>query len=119
MEKTKHIVPTTGDQMSNNKDKLTQLWLERLSQNRGLEISDLYRYSKIRLKKKRNKKKFNKDYSQYVADTIRNIYWGSHISTPIANSFKRASDAICDLKVEPMNCPKVELVYSNFKYEEK
>ena len=98
-------------QITNLDNKLTKLWLDKISKNENLTIEDLYIFSKIRLKSRRAKKKFNKDYERYISKEIKEIYWGCLIATPITKSFNKLSGFDL-LKVEPMNkIPNIELIY--------
>ena len=60
--------------------KLTNKFLNKLQHNETLSISDLYKFSNISLKRKRNRKKFNKHYSRYISQDVIETYRGNCIS---------------------------------------
>ncbi len=100
-------------------NKLQTLWLERILANQNLGIEDLFRYSKIKLKKSRNKKKFLKHYGRYVPKNIYETYWGCVMAHPLVSSFKHVNE-FPDLKpINSEGLPKVELCYLDYKYENK
>ena len=87
----------------------------KLVNGEEVNVSSLYRFSKINLKKKRNKKKFDKQYTRYISKDIFDIYIGLQLTKPIINSFKRMSEF--NLNIEPIeNSPKGEIIYLDYKY---
>jgi hypothetical protein len=68
-------------------NKLTTKWFEKITKGETINIADLYEFSKIKLKRSRMRKKFNKNYSRYVSNEIIETYWGICLSTPLINSF--------------------------------
>lgn len=92
-------------------EKLRNIWTSKLLIGETINIVDIYQFSKIRLKKKRSRKKFNKDYTRYVSEKIRLAYWGCLTSGVVYNTFKNISGFNLP-DVEPMNgIPDIELVY--------
>lgn len=78
-----------------------------------LDITSLYRYSTISLKRKRFRKKFNKNPQKYVSHRI----WVSYsIQVSIVNSFGRVMDLNLT-PVENIDIPTGELIYSDYKYK--
>jgi hypothetical protein len=105
--------------MESKISKITTIWLDKLQNNERLTISDLYPFSKINLKKRRNKKKFDKHYIRYVKKEIYQAYWGCLFAHPLVSSFKFPELRECN-NIEPINdSPNVELVYLDYKYENK
>ena len=101
------------------KNKLTQKWIEKLQKGETINITDLYEFSKVKLKRSRMCKKFHKYYDRYVSEEIKQTYWGICFSNPLVNSLKIYSDLGKDiLRIEPMDeTPKIELIYPDFQYK--
>ena len=100
--------------MENN--KLTLIWFKKIQKGETINITDLYKFSKIKLKRSRIRKKFQKYYERYVSEEIKKIYWDILFSTPIVNSFKKQMDFKLD--IESMEgTPKVELCYIDYQYK--
>lgn len=78
--------------MENN--KLTLKWLEKIQKGETINITDLYEFSKVKLKRSRIRKKFHKYYERYVSEEIKKTYWDIFFSKPL--DFKL-------LDIEPMN----------------
>jgi hypothetical protein len=94
--------------------KLTKIWLEKIQKNEQLEITDLYPFSKIKLKHSiRRHKKFYKNYERYVSQKVLEAYWSCLISSPLVNSFRKSIEL--DLKVisAEEGIPKGLLIYPN------
>lgn len=100
--------------MENN--KLTLKWLRKIQNGETINITDLYEFSKIKLKRNRIRKKFHKYYERYISEEIKKTYWGILFSTPLVNNFKKQMDFKLD--VEPIEgTPKVELIYIDYQYK--
>lgn len=96
-------------------NKLIQKWIEKTQRGEVINITDLYEFSNIKLKRSRMRKKFNKHYVKYVPKTIIETYWGICCSTPLVNSFKKYTDL--DLNVESIGSTKITLTYPDFHYK--
>ena len=101
------------------KNKLTQKWIEKLQKGEIINITDLYEFSKVKLKRSRMRKKFHKYYDRYVSEEVKQTYWGICFSNPLISSFKLYSNLGKDfVSVEPMEgTPKVELIYFDYQYK--
>lgn len=100
--------------MENN--RLTLKWFKKIQKGETINITDLYEFSKIKLKRSRIRKKFHKYYERYVSEEIKKIYWDILFSTPLVNSFKKQMDFKLD--IESMEgTPKVELCYIDYQYK--
>jgi hypothetical protein len=99
-------------------DKLSKKYFEQALKGEKINITDLYEFSKIKLKRKRQRKKFEKYYHRYVPKDICLAYWGICLAFSMVNSFKRYSDIDKSmLKIEPINgTPKIELCYLDYQY---
>lgn len=97
-------------------EKLESIWISRILEEKTLRPTDLYPYSKIKLNKKRNKKKFNKHFLRYVSENIFEVYLSCIIATPIVGSFQNQ----IDFALEPISSdtPNVELKYLDYNYNE-
>lgn len=97
-------------------NKLTLKWLEKLQKGENINITDLYVFSKIKLKRNRMRKKFNKHYERYVSNEIMETYWSILFTSPLINTFKKQMDFKLDIK--SMNdIPNIKLIYPDFKYK--
>ena len=97
-------------------NKLQEIWTNKLSKGEDISITDLYQFSKIKLKRSRMRKKFNKYYDKYVSKEIKDTYWGIVFARPLLNSFKIYSDLGTNsdnfIHVTPIEgMPKVKLYY--------
>jgi hypothetical protein len=99
-----------------NMNKLTLKWLEKIQKGETINITDLYEFSKVKLKRSRIRKKFHKYYERYVSEEIKKTYWDILFSTPLVNSFKKQMDFKL-LYIEPMKGPKAELFYYDYQYK--
>ena len=63
----------------------------------GCEV--LFKFSKIRLRKKRFKKKFMKNYTKYVSDRVRSKYW----SVIMSNTFAGIISKVNSLDITPID----------------
>jgi len=97
--------------MKKLEEELNDIWIERIERDKELiKISDLYPYSKINLKKKRNLKKFNKNVERYVSHRVYMKYFGILVTTPLMrSSYQIFSQDL--VRVEPINDCKINLVY--------
>jgi len=66
-------------------------------------IEDLMRFSKIRLKKKRNLKKFRKYWWRYVSERIRKEFQSKAMVTPIRRALREDSFARKILPPAPLH----------------
>ena len=66
-------------------EKLESIWTSRIKEGKTIRPMDLYPYSKIKLTKKRNRKKFNRYFLRYVSRHIWEVYMGCVIATPIVD----------------------------------
>ncbi len=98
--------------------KLTQIWIQKMKDGDVLNITDLYQFSKVSLKRKRIRKKFHKHYERYVSKEVYETYWGCLIANPIYNSFKEMTKFLDIKPLESISSPNVELIYPDFKYQE-
>jgi len=98
-------------------NKLNQKWLEKLQKDEQINITDLYEFSKIKLKRRRMRKKFHKHYDRYVPNEIKEAYWAVCFATPITENFKKQMKF--NLKdIKPIDeTPKVQLVYPDYQYQ--
>jgi hypothetical protein len=94
-------------------EKLISIYL----QNGEITISDLYQFSKISLKKKRFKKKFNKHYYKYVSDDIYNNYIGFLITKSLTKTVSKMCDFDLDVISMDDPKPKIDLVYIDYQYK--
>lgn len=94
----------------NQVEKLNQIWLDKLSKNETINIKDLYQFSKINLKRKRFRKKFEKKYYKYISNELWDTYIGILLTIPIINSFKREINFEIPL-VDSINKPIGKLYY--------
>lgn len=103
----------------NKTDKLRDNWLKKILNNENLEISDLFPFSKINLKKARSKKKFLKYYHRYVLEDVYKTYWGCLIATPLIRVYKSQAE----FDIEPItpieSMPKAKIVYLDYQYSSK
>jgi len=98
------------------KNKLTQKWIEKLQKGETINITDLYEFSRVKLKRSRMRKKFHKHYDRYVSEEIKQTYWSICFSNPLIGSFKRHLDFNLQ-NIEPMKgTPNIELIYSDYQY---
>jgi hypothetical protein len=101
-------------------EKIQKIWLGKIQKNEQLTVADLFPFSKIRLKKKRNKKKFNKYYRRYISENVREAYWGCLIATPLVGSFKKQFENLDLLNIEPLeDTPKGDLYYVDYKFPDE
>jgi hypothetical protein len=99
------------------KNKLTQKWVEKLQKGETINITDLYEFSKVKLKRSRMRKKFNKYYDRYVSEEVKQTYWAIRFSTPLVGSFKKQLYFKLE-DIKPMEgTPKIELIYSDYQYK--
>lgn len=97
--------------------RLEKIWLDKISNgDLTIGVSDLYQFSKIRLSKKRNRKKFNKKFYRYISDEISIGYLHCLMESSLLKSFK-LPDLDPILKEE--GDPEPILYYFDYKYDEK
>jgi len=77
---------------------------------------DLLRFSKIRLRKKRSKKKFNKYWYRYIPDSIYAEFMAKTLVRPIINPINYAEIGKKLLHVEPLGPPAGLVHYMDVKY---
>jgi len=94
----------------NKMEKLHLIWFEKIKTGDKIDATDLYQFSKISLKRKRVRKKFNKHFERYVSNKIYNTYFGILCASPLVSSFK----TISDLNVEPIGGPSGKIYYPEF-----
>jgi hypothetical protein len=95
-------------------NKLTQQLLEKIQNGENIGISDLYAFSKVRLKRNKMRKKFHKYYYRYISKDIYDIFFGCLISYPLVNSFINKKDI---LTIEPMiPNPDCKISYIDYQY---
>ena len=100
----------------NTKDKLSAAWINKIVDGEKLTVSDLLPFSKINLRKARNKKKFLKHYYRYVTTEVGETYMGCLFVTPLVGLFKRQAEFKLD-PIEPIYpAPKVKLVYFDYEF---
>lgn len=96
-------------------EKLNQKWINKIQVGENINITDLYEFSKVNLKRSRMRKKFNKHYYKYISNKIAETYMGICVASPLVNGFKKMMDF--DLKIEPMlELPKGKIIYMNYQY---
>ena len=100
-----------------DKASLSLQWLNRTFQGEEITVKELCKYSRIRLNKARNKKKFFKNPYRYISKEVADEWFGFCVSSMMA----KVSKKMFDLKLpdlEPMpDLPKGNLVYFDYKYE--
>lgn len=96
--------------------KLKQKWFEKLQNNESVNVTDLYEYTKIKLKRKRIRKKFDKYYYKYISDEINKLYSTITFSNSVVNTFKAQFDIELD-DIQSLNKIPVELVYFDYQYK--
>jgi hypothetical protein len=99
------------------KEKLESIWTSRIMENKTLQPTDLYPYSKIKLTKKRNRKKFNKYFLRYISQYIWETYLGCVIATPLVGSFKRQIEFALEPIIPMTDTPKAEIAYLDYVYD--
>lgn len=98
-------------------NKLYQKWTEKLQKGETINITDLYEFSKVKLKRNRMRKKFHKHHDRYVPEEIEQTYWGICFSNPLIGNFKKQLDFELDV-IEPMEgIPTIELIYPDYQYK--
>jgi len=98
-------------------NKLQIKWFEKVQRGETINITDLYEFSNIKLRKSRFRKKFKKYYERYVPKEICETYRGILIASPLVNSFKRMTDFNLE-PIESENLPEIKLIYPEMnKYE--
>lgn len=100
-------------------NKLQSVWFEKLQTRQNISVKDLYQFSKISLKRKRLRKKFEKNYVTYLSKEVYETYWGCLFAYPLISSFARIIDFP---KIEPIDddkLPKVNLVYLDYQYKKE
>lgn len=95
--------------------KLEKIWIDNIQNNNSLTINDLFEFSKINLKNKKNKKKFLKDYSRYIKKEVYDIYFGCQIATPLIRSFKLYSA----LNIKPISNVEPIITYFDIKHNDE
>lgn len=96
--------------MKKLEEELNDIWIKKLDNDEYIQIADLYPYSKINLKKKRNLKKFIKNVDRYIPHRVYMKYFGILIATPLMkSSYQIFSQDL--VRVEPINDCKINLVY--------
>ena len=97
--------------------KLQAIWLDKLQKEERISIKDLYQFSHIKLKKKRFRKKFDKNYGKYVSEEVYKAFWGILIAQLASIG---TSSQLGFPIVEPVEeLPKGELFYLDYKYKEE
>lgn len=91
--------------------QIAETWINKINSGQLLSIVDLYPYSKINLKKAKNKRKFNKNYTRYVSETIRSTYWNVSTYSLAYNVGKQMSNFNLMPEVQNFELPKVDLKY--------
>lgn len=104
--------------MNKIEQKITDIWLKKLSEGGVLEVSDLKQFSGINLKKKRNLKKFLKAYYRYVSDEVANAYRTILISQSLSGVMRQMLSFNLDPVESMEGGPKVELCYLDYKYKD-
>ena len=107
-------------------DKTLDYFYEKLNEGLGYKMpfeptfDDLKKFSKIRLKKKRNLKKFVKDYTRYVTKNIYHEYWGKTLTRPFVKNIVGSVMNMPNLEpISEEGLPKGEIAYFDYKYEPK
>jgi hypothetical protein len=77
---------------------------------------NLYQFSNINLKKKLNKKKFNKYPYRYVSKNVYDTYIGILIANPLVGYFKLMLDFDIG-EIESIDKPNIELIFVDYKYD--
>lgn len=101
-----------------NINNLHQKWFEKLQKGDTISITDLYPFSRVRLKRSRMRKKFRKYYHRYISEEIQDTYWGILMSYPLVKTFKKQLEFNLDIVPMDDTLPKGELVYLDFNYQE-
>lgn len=102
-------------------NKLTSKWFGKLQKGETIGVSDLYEFSKVSLKRKRIRKKFDKKYHRYVSENIYEAYIGILFATPMIGSFQKILDF--DIEIVPLTHsiggnPVGKLLYTDHIYED-
>lgn len=90
----------------------------KILNNDVINISDLYPYSKIKLNRKRQRKKFNKNYSIYISDGIFEIYHASLLFACMFN-FSKKSTTLDLVKIDSLSDVKPTLYYLDYTYNDQ
>lgn len=98
-------------------NKLTSVWLGKLQNKQNISVKDLYQFSKISLKRKRFRKKFDKNYDRYVSKEIYDTYMGCVIAHPLASTFGKMIDLPTLEPINDLELPKIDLVYLDYQYK--
>ena len=105
--------------MSNVEEKIRNVWMIDFFLGKRMKVSDLYKFSKIKLKRKRMRKKFEKHYTRYLSEEVIKVYWGCLMSELASNTFKSVSGLNLPV-VEPIDgLPKGEIVYLDYEYKKQ
>ena len=94
---------------------LISIWISRISRGETLTTKDLYPFSKISLRRRRMRKKFDKNYLRYISDRTFQAWVGMTAVSPLAGSFQRIADFNLEsVPVEPG--PEGKLYYLDYQY---
>lgn len=104
--------------LDHHKGRLWDIFYKKKEKGETFRFEDLYQFSKISLKKKRNRKKFSKDYHRYVSGHILSQYFGLNIFDTM-NKIASQTIGLDLVAIEPSNSPTIQLGYYDFKYQDK
>jgi len=71
---------------------LISIWITKIYRGEALTVKDLYPFSKVSLKRRRMRKKFDKNYLRYISDRTFQAWVGMAAVTPLAGSFQRIAE---------------------------
>ena len=92
-------------------NKLHEIWIDKITKGENITIKDLYRFSNVKLKRKRMRKKFHKYYERYIPKNIKETYWGICMVSPLFNTFYLYSKLDFITMTPIKDLPKGNLVY--------
>ena len=90
----------------------------KILNNEVININDLYPYSKIKIKNKRQRKKFNKNYSRYISECVFEIYHASLLFACMFN-FSKNSMSLDLVKIDSLSDVKPTLYYLDYTYNDQ
>ena len=90
----------------------------KILNNEVINIRDLYTYSKIKLNRKRQRKKFNKNYSRYISEGIFGIYHYELLLACMFN-FSKKSMTLDLVETDGLSDVKPTLYYLDYTYNVK
>jgi hypothetical protein len=99
------------------KHKLSIKLREKVVNGEEITPQDFVEYSKIKLKKKRSIKKFNKNPYRYLSDKVKEIYFSIGVFKCAYNGMKNVFSLELPKIIRESDSPEAKLYYLDFKQE--